>query len=205
MMRHPSRDVWIPSDIPPERWASRFGHVASCEWAIAKCKQRRTAVQAGGNIGLWPRRLARSFKRVLTFEPEPVSLECLRANVPPEVEIYAAALGDHDGTCGIYRKGVGTHRVKIDGDGVPLMRLDSLQLQDVDYLQLDIEGYEYHALLGARDTIQTSLPLIQVELRGHGRLFGHDDPDVRALLNSYGYGQISQQPGCDYVFAWGKR
>lgn len=205
MMQHPKRHLWIPSDIPPERWNSRFAHVSSCEWAIDHCKQRRTVVQAGGNIGLWPMRLAKSFARVLTFEPEPVSLECLRANVPANVEVYAAALGDHEGTCGIYRKGVGTHRVKDDGDGVPLMTLDSLHLTDVDYLQLDIEGYEWFALRGARDTIQMSLPLIQVELRGHGRLFGHDDPDVRALLNSFGYGQLKQQPGCDYVFAWGKR
>lgn len=190
-----------PEDVA-DTWRHSLMHVKSIEDAIARCKQRRTAVQAGGNIGLWPKRLSEVFVRVITFEPEPISRACVVANVPANVEVRAEALGAAAGACAIKRRGLGSHRVQ-DGDSVTVLALDDLNLQDVDLLQLDIEGYEHHALIGARQTIARCLPIVQVELRGHTEKYGTSDAALRAELARHGYREVSRQQGSDVVFQVG--
>lgn len=194
-------------DTVGEQWKHSLAHVGSIEWAIAACKQRRVAVQAGGNIGLWPRRLAESFEHVLTFEPEPISRACLEQNVFKNVLVSGAALGDRIGPCAIRRKSLGGHRI-TDGTvqssretPVEMITIDSLDLAELDLLQLDVEGYEWHALMGGMATIQECQPVIQVELRDEqaGR-FGKSNHDVRSLLSSLGYRLGAERPGSDFVF-----
>ncbi len=191
--------LFWPDDIG-ERWHHALRHVQSAEWAIAHCKQKRTAVQAGGNVGLWPRRLAAEFDRVITFEPDAVSRECLERNVPSDVDVRSEALGDAAGVCDMKHRGLGSHRV-VDGHAVKMTTVDALNLQDVDYLQLDVEGYEWHALMGSTETIRRSHPLVQVELRGFVEKYGHTDAEVRAHLSGLGYREVSKQSGSDVVFA----
>ncbi len=191
--------IWYPDGVG-ETWRHAVAHLQSAEWAIAHCRQRRTAVQAGGNVGLWPRRLAADFDRVITFEPDAVSRECLERNVPSDVEVRPEALGDSVGVCGLKHRGLGSHRV-VDGDAVTVTTVDALALNDVDYLQLDVEGYEWHALMGATETIARCKPLVQLELRGFVDKYGHTDGEVTAHLAGLGYRQVSRQPGSDFVFA----
>lgn len=190
--------LWWPSDVG-DAWRHSLTHVQSIEWAITRCSRKRTAVQAGGNIGLWPRRLAASFAHVITFEPDAISRDCVVVNVPANVEVRPEALGAAPGWCDIRHRGLGSHQV-IAGDRVPVLALDSLGLVDLDLLQLDIEGYELEALEGARGTIAACRPLVQVELRGFTAKYGHTDADVHAFLAGYGYREVSRQPGSDVVF-----
>lgn len=158
--------IW-PADTRESQKVHALKHVKTLEHAIGLCKERRTAVQAGGNVGLWPVRLAAKFKRVWTFEPEPVTLKCLEENVAhlPNVEVRPWALGAVKKTCGIERKSLGSHCV-IETGKTPVIPLDSLNLYDVDLLQLDIEGYEIEALRGGLETIRRCRPVIQVEILG---------------------------------------
>ncbi len=190
--------LYWPDDVGT-KWRHSLKHVKSIEWAIARCTKKRTAVQAGGNVGLWPRRLAASFARVISFEPDAVSRECLALNVPENVEIRSEALGDAQRACDIERASLGSHRV-VDGQMVPVTTVDRLGLDDVDLLQLDVEGYEWHALAGAFNTIHRCRPVIQVELRGFADRYGKSDDDVDALLAGLNYRRVSEQPGNDVVF-----
>lgn len=191
--------LYWPDDIRASQCVHSLKHVRSLEWAIARCKQRRTAVQAGGNIGLWPKRLAEFFARVITFEPDEVSRQCLFANVPPSVEVHADALGSKAGTCDIQHKSLGSHEV-VEGTSIPVVTIDDLGLDDLDFLQLDIEGCEWHALAGAVHTLVHCRPLIQVELRNFTERYGKSDHEVRTFLSSLGYHEVSEQPGNDVVF-----
>lgn len=191
--------VWWP-DTVGETWRHAMEHAKSIEWAIAYCKRKGVAVQAGGNIGLWPMRLSNFFDRVITFEPDTVSRACLQQNVSGNVTVYSEALGDVAGACCIKHRGLGSHRV-MDGQDVPVVTIDSLNLETVDFLQLDIEGYEWHALKGAEATIARCRPVIQVELRDFTWKYGKTDYAVRCLLRDLGYTAVSSQPGSDFVFA----
>lgn len=197
--------LWWPDDVG-QKWQHSLDHVSSLDYGLRYCTTRRTAVQAGGNVGLWPRKLAETFARVYTFEPDLISLECLLRNIRAEhldrVHLSACALGAERGHCTIKHKSLGSHRV-VEGKGdVQIIPIDSLNLYDVDFLQLDIEGYEYQALRGARDTIERSHPIIQVELRGFTEHYGQTDEDVRTLLSGLGYRQVRTAPGSDFIFRW---
>lgn len=192
--------LWWPDDVGSS-WLHAVGHANSAEWAIARCQHRRTAIQAGGNVGLWPRRMAARFTRVITFEPDAASRACLMRNVPKNVTVCREVLGAVAGTCAVKHRGLGSHRV-VEGDDHEVITIDSLQLPHVDLVQLDIEGYEWHALAGARDTLARCHPLVQVELRGHTGKYGKTDAAVRELLAEHGYQQVSQQQGSDFVFEW---
>ena len=200
------KGVWWPDDVA-EKWRHSLQHVRSLEWSLARCARTRTAVQAGGNIGLWPRRMADVFARVITFEPDATSCACLLRNtndVAARVDVHCAALGADTGRCSIQHRSLGSHQV-IAGDEVPVTTIDALGLTDLDFLQLDIEGYEWHALRGAMVTIARCRPLIQLELRGFTEKYGGSDDAVRALLAGLGYHEVSQQRGNDVVFEAGPR
>ncbi len=195
--------VWFPDDVGT-KYQHAFKHLKSLEGSLRACTQSRTAVQAGGNIGLWPKRMAQQFAVVHTFEPEPISRACLMANVPANVLVHPTALGDADGQCSIVRQSLGSHQIR-PGSGVTVTRLDGLCLDDVDLLQLDVEGYEWHALKGAEQTIDRCRPVIHLELRGFTEHYGRTDAQVRQLLSGWGYREHSQQPGNDVVFVWQRR
>lgn len=192
--------LYWPNDVG-EKYQHALMHVQSLEWAIAHVSHRRTAVQAGGNVGLWPRRLAASFQRVITFEPDAISRECLIKNVPSNVEVIDRALGAAAGQCGLRHKSLGSHHV-LTGDAVPVQTIDALGLTDLDLLQLDVEGYEWHVLQGAAETIDRCRPMIQLELRPPQLArYYRSSVDVREWLAERGYRQVSAQQGSDYVFA----
>ncbi len=171
------------------------------DFAISKCRERRTAVQAGGNVGLWPIHMAKKFERVITFEPDPIMFDCLLENVFafPNIQTHMTALGSERKHCSIKHRGLGSHRV-IEGSEITMMPLDDLGLTDVDLIQFDVEGYEMECLMGALFTIDASRPIIQLELRDFTKKYGSSDEEVRALLRSRGYGEIGTAPGSDYIF-----
>ncbi len=191
--------IWFPDNVG-DRWQHAFKHVESAKWGIMHCKHHRIAVQAGGNVGLWPRLMAQVFERVVTFEPDAISRECLTKNVPSNVSVEGMALGDTIARCGMLRKSLGTHRI-VAGQDVAVTTIDSMKLPVLDLLQLDIEGYEWNALSGAVETIARCKPLIQVELRDNMlKRYGQSSASVRNWLGAAGYHQVSAQAGSDFVF-----
>lgn len=191
--------LWWPDDVG-DSWRHAMKHVQSLEYVLQRCRRKRTAIQAGGNVGVWPRRISLSgFERVVTFEPDAISRACLEQNVPPGVTVRPEALGATEGRCSMIRKGLGSHRV-IDGDTIDVVTVDGLGYHDVDLLQLDLEGYEWHALAGAQLTLDRCRPMVQVELRGMTVKYGSSDVEVFTLLRRRGYRMSAQQPGNDFVF-----
>lgn len=149
--------------------------VADLDVAMKYVKDKRVAVQAGGAYGVWPYALAdRGFEWVYTFEPDHLNFACLvrNCNVWANVIAMRAALGAHTGTVQVMRDefeadNAGAGYVSVDPPpaGVPLLRLDDLRLKHCDLLCLDVEGFEYWALLGARGTIVRCKPVVMVEAK----------------------------------------
>jgi FkbM family methyltransferase len=185
-------EFW-PAYTKPNEIPYTANHVKVIELALDHCQRFRTAVQAGGSIGYWPRRMSECFARVITFEPETLIRECLVKNLSthPNIEVRSEALGDHEGRCGLQLNGFGSHRI-VDGDSIPMISIDSLGLNDLDFIQLDIEGYEIHALTGAIRTIADCRPLVQVEILRSG-------DDIFNFLGSMDYKMIGKTAR-DYVF-----
>ena len=153
-------------------------------------KNKGVAVQAGGNVGLWPKRLAIEFEEVHTFEPDGLNFRCMERNVTEEnITYYKAALGARAGKIGLkYRKeNTGAHQVLGNGD-IPMITIDSLNLDGCDLIYLDIEGYEYFALHGAEKTIEKFHPVIVVEYNPVlFEKFMVGKNDIADFLSRFGY------------------
>lgn len=132
------------------------------------CKTRRVILQAGGNAGFYVKQYSNIFDYVYTFEPEPLSFFCLNRNVQTSnVFKFQACLGNtHEcvnlfNACNTPLGHGGSH---VTGVGLtPTFMIDDLNLQICDLIHLDIEGYEYKALLGGIETIKRCSPVIVIE------------------------------------------
>lgn len=145
---------------------------------VALCKSKRTCIQAGGNIGVFPAILAPDFARVITFEPEAENFACLVKNTESYSNVYQIRgfLSDSIGSRELLRgKYSGGHHIGHAGE-TPTFTIDALRLHAVDAIFLDVEGHEYAVLQGALNTIQRCKPLLMLEenkkLYGYGREFG---------------------------------
>jgi FkbM family methyltransferase len=166
--------------------------------------QFRTVIQAGGNIGVYPATMARQFERVITVEPDLVNYQALLLNVAghANIEHHWAAFGDKIGTASVdhpYPENIGAHQLKA-GSEVRVLTIDSFCVDNCDFIQLDIEGYEHLALLGAEKTIKKTYPVITLELKGLGSRYGYTDEDTIGLLQDWGY-EIVGRVNRDVIFA----
>lgn len=178
-----------------------FNHVKSARYLVDLCQLHRVAIQAGGNVGLWPLEFSKHFGHVHTFEPDEISFNCLSKNLSDRdnVTMYKYALGAIEGRCSIEHRSLGSHRI-IPGKNVQMITIDSLELNDIDLIQFDLEGYELLALQGAEITIRNFRPIIQVEMRNFTEEYGGNDNDVTAYLARLGYKKYADRPGNDVIF-----
>lgn len=156
-------------------------------------KKKYVAVQAGGAMGMWAKRMAQVFNVVYTFEPTPDSFYCLNFNCPEtNIVAFNAALGEE---AGMVKMAFPEHRKRskegkdnlggfrcFPGGFHPTIALDWLHLPGCDLLFLDLEGYELFALQGAIETIKRHRPVIVMEDKGCSNAFGYAKGDVEKYL-----------------------
>lgn len=153
-------------------------------------------MQAGGNVGVFPRRLAEVFERVYTFEPDAALFAALCANAPAvNIVKLQAALGWDRGTVGLAcRRRDGSLKPAhpgmtfVEGAGaVPVLRVDDLGLEVCDLLYLDIEGREFAALRGAEETIRRCRPVLALEINKQIEHAGLTAEELRGYIRTLGY------------------
>lgn len=174
------RMLYPPKDKYVGRSFKEYGQFSQGEVEIFKHFVREGAVvlDIGANIGAHTVPLAQlvgSGGVVVAFEPQPVLHQILSANVVlnsiPNVISYAMALGDEEGECKIpaldYTQEENFGGISMDfvdeGDSVPVCRLDGFQLDRVDFIKLDVEGFESKVLAGAGETIARCRPIMYIE------------------------------------------
>jgi FkbM family methyltransferase len=171
---------------------------------LIKPKHRKTIVQAGGNAGFYVKKYAELFQTVYTFEPDWLNFYCLNLNVPySNVIKNQGCLGNEHQlvSLNILEKNRGKNH--ISGAGIyPVYTIDNLKLNDCSAIQLDIEGYEFFALLGAVNTINKYKPVIVIEMWDqHTNRYGKDvNIQTVNFLESLGYKQIDSFHDSDKVF-----
>lgn len=187
-------------------WARMLGSADCLKWGfrdlrgldqvLPLVKRKDVVVQAGGNLGLFPKRLAEEFKKVLTFEPDPRLFDILNRNAPEKnITSFCAALGETNEPVSLSSKrrdstGRPEHEglTHICGPGdLPQMRLDELNLDCCDLIYLDIEGHELYALRGAQQTIARCRPVLAVEINKNAAYGGTSKEELRGWIAMQGY------------------
>lgn len=166
-------------------------------------KHRRIAVDVGAHVGLWSRWLVKRFDFVHAFEPVPEYADIFEMNVPGNRWLHRFALGEAEGTVGIRQYPDNTGQAHISGEGtLPMRTLDSFELKAVDFLKVDVEGYELQVLKGARETLLRCKPLLVIEQRGCDAInFGRPRDEAMVWMRDLGMVELGREH-FDYVMGW---
>ena len=162
------------------------GMTALDEIVLPHVTDHRICVQAGGYMGIWPKRLSLVFDTVYTFEPTRDAYACLVANCPEENIVHQnAALGHKWKTVNmrqISNPGNFGGNFVEEGGTIPVVRIDDLELPSCGLLMLDVEGSELAVLKGAAETIAAYRPVIALEDKNvQAKRYGH----VQGVVESH--------------------
>jgi FkbM family methyltransferase len=150
-------------------------------------------VDAGANIGIYSEFFSRCVGpngAVHSFEPSPESFKRLRSATRklPNVRLSQAAVGERGGKSELYLShllNVDHRAYKAPGDSRVSIPIQMVALDDyfrpgerVDLIKLDVQGYEHHALRGAKRVLA-------------------DTPNVKLLLEFWPYGL--KQAGANWI------
>jgi len=123
----------------------------------------------GANYGLISFQLSKKFNNVYSFEIENNVRNCLEQNVKKfnlnNVKIFNFGLGEKEKKVSITGKDSFDNHIDeslIKNDCL-IKTLDSVNLNDCDFIKIDCEGYEPYIILGAINTIKKFKPVILME------------------------------------------
>jgi len=168
------------------------------ERALEVATRRGLALDIGGHIGLWSRVLAASFSRVMAFEPLPALIPHFQINTEdcPNVELIECAVGAEcdEVDLVVVADNSGNGHVAPAGVSGPcvyrtqMVTIDSLNLHDVDFIKIDVEGFELPVIQGGQRTIQRDRPVMVVEQKpNNAERYGRGQFAAVDLLKSWGY------------------
>jgi FkbM family methyltransferase len=168
----------------------------------------------GGHSGQYAKLLARLAKRgrVYSFEPSGYSRSILnfaiKINGFENIEVIPRGLGDAPGmltlttpikSYGTFKYGLAHLGDEANNDAghheeVALTTIDDFAaeagLKRLDFIKMDVEGWELRILLGGAETIQRYRPTMMIELVGQQLVRAGDSlEEAWALLQSWGYHQ----------------
>lgn len=206
----PTPTVWADNPYQ-EEWAGRdfmysadgIGefpkHACKMTYLLSKphIRKFRTAVDVGCRVGEFSRYLQLDFDRVYSFDPN--LWPNFRYNVDlQKVTHFQCALGNAPGQTPMYG---GTHSERSGGKFkiAPVFTIDMFDFKDVDYIKIDVEGFEKKVLLGAKRTIDRYNPTIVIE-QNEVVLEGDKQFSAKEYLEGIGYRQVAvDKRGWDFV------
>lgn len=176
--------------------------------ALEFVHRKRTAIDIGAHYGSWSRYLSREFRRVYSFEPMPETIACCEKNLAGfrNVVLERAAVGDRTGSVSV---GVGkmySHPgmetiVSFEGD-TKMVSIDSLNLSNVDFIKIDVEGFELGVLKGARNTLLRDKPVVLFEENVRGPLEHNiENGECGKFLVSLGATKLAVR-NKDFIYGW---
>lgn len=167
----------LKDDTHLSRWIEECGHIdhdpSIGKLIVPLLKAGDWAIDAGAALGDHAVPYARAVGqtgKVLAFEPNPDFAQCLRHNTRqfPWVTVAEGALGEQPGMVSLVRNpNVGASHVE-SGGVIPMVKLDSINLQRCDFLKADVEGWELPLMRGAAKMIGRCRPKMLLEMQaGH--------------------------------------
>lgn len=164
-----------------------------------------TFVDIGANIGqhsLFASRAIGDTGKVIAFEPVPKIYNQFKRSVErngfKNIQIHNLACGDEDKDSFIYTSSsnMGGSSILFSSHGrveekIKIVRGDTYLQQEnkIDLIKIDVEGYEYEALLGIRGTLEKHKPklIIEYSYDAYKTLGGNRAENILSILFSLGY------------------
>lgn len=173
MIRQTASGLWvIDGDSHISAWIEAKGQLQhdfqTFPLILPLIKAGDTVVDAGANIGdstgPFLERVGPAGK-VFAFEPNPDAFACLVKNCP-DASCYQVALS-HEAVAYPFQRCENegaSHITNNSTETVQAITLDSFKLDKLDFLKIDVEGFELHVLGGAHQTIKDCRPTMLIEI-----------------------------------------
>jgi len=198
---------WYWPKIDENSWEGQNKSKDLCEVVLKYIKNKNIMVQAGGNCGFLLNTFVPHFNTIYTFEPDTVNFYCLNQNVTSNNVIkMQCCIGNEQKTVTVQQLIIPNKLhdiggVHINGSGnVPTIVLDNLNIPDCNLIQLDVEGYEFNALLGAIETIKKFKPVLCIEFCEKWlNRYNTNGENIYKLLNDLNY-KLADTHGVDNIF-----
>jgi FkbM family methyltransferase len=138
----------------------------------------RVSVDVGAHKGVYAWALRKHSRHVHAFEPNPKIYPILSRIAGGNIETSPVALSNETGTAtfrvprhrrgGFSNQGGSLSSVKVSGEHVGVdvetCRLDDLDLRDIGFIKIDVEGFEQEVLEGAVECIARDRPNLLIEM-----------------------------------------
>ncbi len=184
-------------------WLEGTREELDVEIVKSEIKPDMNILEIGANIGyylLLEGKLLRGRGTIYAFEPDPRNISLLQRNISLNkleeiVKFYPHAVSDINSRSKFYLAGFSNLSSMVQKTNskeyieVKTVRIDDFEeiKGNIDFVRMDIEGYEYEVLNGMMGTLEKSKPGILVEL--HPAAYGpeRDFSKVAEKLFSLGY------------------
>ena len=182
-----------------ENGKSTYNGLVHIETALEYVKNFGVMVDVGANVGLITVPMAEKFQKVYAFECVPETYECLKYNTSKisNIECFNVAVSNEQGMINVaipksdgvvYSSGwasISKDRQDVfpekDFVEVKSLTLDSINLDRLDFLKIDVEQAEMMVVEGAINTIKKHRPVIEFENKRR------ENVNVISYLNTLGY------------------
>lgn len=140
--------------------------------------QIKKIVEVGANIGNHTLYYCSQLNayQIYCFEPNKINRSVLEKNIElnhleSKVTVFDVALGEKQGT-GVEKSfsisNTGMNRIEIADDknagNISIKPMDEYGFENIDFIKIDVEGFEIPVLLGAKDTIMRNKPVVMIEV-----------------------------------------
>jgi len=165
-------------------------------WPHVKHLKLRRVIDCGGHIGNWTINWFDRCEKIEAFEPNRQILPIYKEQTKhiKNLSLHEVALGDRAGSVSMdYESHQGTYHVVDNAGPIEIRTLDSYNFTNVDVIKIDVEGFEVPLLDGARDTIISNKPWIQIEANNSGKRYGRPKTAILDKLHSFGMKRVAKE------------
>ena len=187
------------NDTHFDRWMLEGEYQQKQRDALFEYMEERRPIEyiadVGAHVGLWSRPMMRraNTKYIWAFDPINSVRECYVLNMGgfDNYSIYPVALGHKNmkGFLNVETDNSGNTNVHPTRSGNTEIRtLDSFNFEHLDYIKVDVEGFEYNFLQGAVDTLNRCRPFVHLEMKSKNMRNSKDD--FYRFMKNIGYSQV---------------
>jgi FkbM family methyltransferase len=177
LIRQDLKFKYLPFKLYYRYRSKKYAKRISPELNLIKflANKNKISIDIGANLGLFTFYLQKYSKYVYAFEPNPYPLRNLKNLVNKNTEVIPIAIGNKDGYLDFFipknKKGWSSNGASLKEKEINLgikhnvvsRKLDSLEINNVGLIKIDVEGFEKQVLEGASKTINDFKPNLIIE------------------------------------------